>query len=235
MTNLAQLKFFATPKHACSYLEARQATTLFVDPAARIDNPLYSALSSLGFRRSGRHIYRPHCEHCSACIPIRIPVDRFRARRAQRRVWLRNEDLEVRLTAPALTAENYDLYARYIGARHQDGDMYPPSPDQFRSFLLCDWSDTRFVEFRSEGTLLAVAVMDRVQDGLSAIYTFFDPDRNERSLGVQAVLWQIQHAVDLGLPYLYLGYWIKQCQKMSYKSGYRPLEMFLGERWIEAP
>lgn len=113
--------------------------------------------------------------------------------------------------------------------------MYPPSPEQFRSFLLCEWSDTRFVEFRSEGKLLAVAVMDRVQDGLSAIYTFFDPDLKERSLGVQAVLWQIQHALDLGLPHLYLGYWIKQCQKMNYKSSYRPLEMFLGERWIEAP
>lgn len=235
MTNLAQLKFFATPKHACSYLDEREATTLFVDPAARIDNPLYSALSSLGFRRSGRHIYRPHCEQCSACIPIRIPVRRFGARRHQRRVWQRNEDLEVHLCEPALTAENYGLYARYIEARHPGGDMYPPTPEQFRSFLLCEWSDTRFVEFRAEGVLLAVAVMDQVADGLSAIYTFFDPDRNERSLGVQAVLWQIQHAEDLGLPYLYLGYWIKQCQKMNYKSRYRPLEMFVGERWTEVP
>lgn len=113
--------------------------------------------------------------------------------------------------------------------------MYPPSPEQFRSFLLCDWSDTRFVEFRNGDVLLAVAVMDRVHDGLSALYTFFDPDLSERSLGVQAVLWQIQHALDLGLPYLYLGYWIKQCQKMRYKSSYRPLEMFLGERWVEVP
>lgn len=234
MTNLAQLKFFATPKHACSYLEAQQATTLFVDPAARIDNSLYSALSSLGFRRSGRHIYRPHCEQCSACIPIRIPVVRFHARRHQRRVWQRNQDLEVRLCEPELTRENYALYARYISARHQDGDMYPPSPEQFQSFLLCDWSDTRFVEFRAEGKLLAVAVMDQVEDGLSAIYTFFDPEQHARSLGVQAVLWQIQHAETLGLPHLYLGYWIKQCQKMNYKSSYRPLEMFLGDRWVEA-
>lgn len=235
MTDLAQLKFFATPKHACSYLPARQATTLFVDPAARIDNTLYSALSSLGFRRSGRHIYRPHCEHCSACIPIRIPVDRFHPRRSQRRIERRNADLEVRVAEPSLSAENYALYARYIGARHQDGDMYPPSPEQFRSFLLCDWSDTRFVEFRRADTLLAVAVMDRVQDGLSAIYTFFDPDQPQRSLGTQAVLWQIAEAQRLGLPYLYLGYWIKQCQKMEYKSSFRPLEIFFGDRWLEAP
>ncbi|TVS16844.1 MAG: arginyltransferase [Gammaproteobacteria bacterium] len=235
MTDLAQLKFFATPKHACSYLEQREATTLFVDPAAPIDNPLYSALSSMGFRRSGRHIYRPHCESCSACIPIRVPVSRFDARRSQRRVWMRNQDLSVRLTAPELTAENYALYARYINQRHADGDMHPPSPEQFRSFLLCDWSDTRFVEFRDRDRLLAVAVMDQIQDGLSAIYTFFDPEVQSRSLGVHAVLWQIAHAEELRLPFLYLGYWIKQCQKMNYKSSYRPLEMFIGERWIEVP
>ncbi len=235
MTDLAQLKFFATPKHACSYLEQREATTLFVDPAAPIDNPLYSALSSMGFRRSGRHIYRPHCEACSACIPIRVPVSRFDARRSQRRVWMRNQDLSVRLSDPELTAENYALYARYIEQRHADGDMHPPSPEQFRSFLLCDWSDTRFVEFRDRDRLLAVAVMDQVQDGLSAIYTFFDPELHSRSLGVHAVLWQIAHAEELGLPFLYLGYWIKQCQKMNYKSSYRPLEMFIGERWIEVP
>lgn len=235
MSDLAQLKFFATPQHACSYLEDRQATTLFVDPAARIDNPMYSALSSLGFRRSGRHIYRPHCESCSACIPIRLPVARFDLRRSQRRVWQRNRDLEVALAAPELTDENYALYARYIEQRHADGDMHPPSPEQFRSFLLCDWSDTRFVEFRHDGRLLAVAVVDQVQDGLSAIYTFFDPTEGERSLGVHAILWQISYAAELGLPYLYLGYWIKQCQKMSYKSSYRPREMFIGERWIEVP
>ncbi|MDZ7825765.1 MAG: hypothetical protein U5R48_06975 [Gammaproteobacteria bacterium] len=128
MTNLAQLRFFATPPHACSYLEDRRATTLFVDPAAEIDNDLYSSLSALGFRRSGRHVYRPHCEGCNACIPVRIPAAEFVPRRAQRRIRRRNADLEVRITEPRLTEENYALYARYIAARHADGDMYPPSP-----------------------------------------------------------------------------------------------------------
>ena len=231
MTDLAQLKFFATPEHDCSYLEGRQATTLFVDPAARVDNKLYSKLSALGFRRSGRHIYRPHCVACSACIPIRIPVADFAARRRQRRIRQRNADLEVRLRAPEMTDENYALYASYITERHADGDMYPPSPEQFRAFLLCEWSDTCFVEFRAQGRLVAVAVMDRVQDGLSALYTFFDPELSQRALGVYAILWQIDHARELGKPFLYLGYWIKQCQKMSYKTSYRPLEMFVGERW----
>lgn len=232
MTNLAQLRFFATPPHACSYLEDRRATTLFVDPAAEIDNDLYSSLSALGFRRSGRHVYRPHCEGCNACIPVRIPAAEFVPRRAQRRIRRRNADLEVRITEPRLTEENYALYARYIAARHADGDMYPPSPDQFRSFLLCEWSDTLFAEFRADGELIAVAVTDQVSDGLSAIYTFYDPDQGHRSPGVLAILWQIEHARTLGRTHLYLGYWIRQCQKMSYKTDYRPLEMFVGERWI---
>lgn len=232
VTNLAQLKFFATPPHGCSYLEDRKATTLFVDPAADIDNAMYSALSALGFRRSGRHVYRPHCESCSACIPVRLPVEGFAPRRRQRRIWARNADLTVTLTEPGLTDENYALYARYIIRRHSDGDMFPPSPDQFRSFLLCEWSDTRFAEFRLGDELVAVAVTDRVHDGLSAIYTFYDPDLPQRSLGVHGILWQIDHAIETGRPYVYLGYWIKQCQKMSYKTDYRPLEMFVGERWV---
>ena len=232
MTDLAQLRFFATPPHDCSYLDGRKATTLFVDPAAEIDNAMYSALSSLGFRRSGRHVYRPHCADCSACIPVRIPAADFAPRRRQQRIRRRNDDLTVRIADPVLTDENYALYARYIEARHADGDMYPPSPDQFSSFLLCDWSETRFVEFREQGTLVAVAVTYHVHAGPSAIYTFFDPDQPRRSLGVHCILWQLEHARRTGRAYVYLGYWIKQCQKMSYKTDYRPLEMFMGERWV---
>lgn len=232
VTDLAQLKFFATPPHSCSYLDDRKATTLFVDPAAEIDNGMYSALSALGFRRSGRHVYRPHCEGCSACIPVRIPAEEFSRRRSQARVWRRNEDLRVEISPARITDENYELYARYIIRRHRDGDMFPPSPDQFRSFLLCEWSETLFVEFRANDRLVAVAVTDQVSDGLSAIYTFYDPDLPRRSLGVYAILWQLQYARDTGREHLYLGYWIKQCQKMSYKTDYRPLQMFVGERWI---
>jgi len=138
----------------------------------------------------------------------------------------------VRITEPRLTEENYALYARYIEARHADGDMHPPSPEQFRSFLLCEWSDTLFAEFRAEGELIAVAVTDQVSDGLSAIYTFYDPDQGARSPGVFAILWQIEYARIRDRGHLYLGYWIRQCQKMSYKTDYRPLEMFVGGRWI---
>ena len=138
----------------------------------------------------------------------------------------------MQVRGPELTEENYALYARYITERHRDGDMYPPSREQFASFLLCEWSDTAFIEFRRDEQLIAVAVTDRVEDGLSAIYTFYDPDMHHFSPGVYAILWQIEHARQTGRPHLYLGYWIKQCQKMSYKTDYRPLEMFVGERWI---
>ena len=233
MTDLSQLKFFATPPHACSYLEDERATTLFVDPAARIDPPLYSALSQLGFRRSGRHLYRPHCQACNACIPVRVRIEDFTPSRSQRRVERRNAGLTVTSAPPRLSDESYALYARYIEARHADGDMYPPSPDQFASFLFSDWSDTRFLSFRDDGRLVAVAVVDLVADGLSAIYTFYDPDEDARSLGRYAILWQLADARRRGLPHLYLGYWIKQCRKMNYKTDFRPLEMFLGERWVQ--
>ncbi|MBA4502100.1 arginyltransferase [Marinobacterium marinum] len=232
MSNLRTLKFYATPEHDCSYLPDRQARTLFVDPRATIDNHLYSQLSNLGFRRSGSHIYRPHCEDCQACISVRIPAARFRPSKTQHRIENRNTDLIVCPAPCAFTAEYYSLYERYIRKRHADGDMYPPSEEQFVSFLTDGRTDSCFYEFRSpEGTLLAVAVSDRLEQGLSALYTFYDPDEPRRSLGVYAIIWQIRQAQRLQLPYLYLGYWVEECRKMNYKTAYSPLEMLLNHKW----
>lgn len=234
MSNLSTLRFFTTPAHECSYLPGRQATTLFVDPQARITPTLYSELSLMGFRRSGDFLYRPHCNGCNACIPARIPVSRFRPRRRQRRTLRDNSDLVVTRETAQLTPEYYQLYARYIEIRHAGGDMYPPSQEQFRSFLMSSWSDTRFYCFRrQDGELLAVAVTDRLEDGLSAVYTFFDPQLPERSLGNQAVLWQIEECRRLGLPHLYLGYWVRECEKMAYKSDFQPLEILRDDIWRE--
>lgn len=233
MSNLSTLRFFTTPAHNCSYLEDRQATTLFVDPQARITPALYSELSLMGFRRSGDFLYRPHCNGCNACIPARIPVDRFRPRRRHRRTLRDNRDLEVVQEPAGFAGEYYQLYSRYIEQRHVDGDMYPPSEEQFQSFLVSSWSDTRFYSFRRQGELLAVAVTDRLNDGLSAVYTFFQPDLPRRSLGNQAVLWQIEECRRLGLPYLYLGYWVRECEKMAYKSDFHPLEILIDGEWRE--
>lgn len=232
MTDLAQLKFYATQPHSCSYLPEERATTLFLDPQKSIDSTTYSQLSDLGFRRSGDHLYRPHCQSCNACIACRIPVEQFIPTRQQRRISRRNTDLEVREQPPLMTDEIYQLYARYIEARHGDGDMYPPSRDQFSSFLVRDLPFCRFLTFRLEGRLVAVAVTDLLDNGLSAVYTFYDPDLPKRSLGRFAILWQIEETRRRGLHAVYLGYWIKSCRKMNYKTEYRPLEMLANQRWI---
>lgn len=232
MTSLSELKFFATPSHDCSYIEGKKAITLFVDPTAELDCQLYTALAAVGFRRSGPHIYRPYCQACNACIPVRLQVAQFQPRRSQMRTWKRNLDLQVRKASPGFTQEYYDLYARYIRSRHSDGDMYPPEIEQFKSFLVECREETSFYEFRSADKLMAIAVADRLQDGLSAIYTFFDPEESRRSLGVQLVLWMIEETKRLQLSYLFLGYWIKQCQKMNYKLEYRPIELFINSHWI---
>lgn len=234
MSDLSELRFFRTPAHPCSYLEGRQAATLFVDPQTRLDAHVYSQLSRQGFRRSGDYLYRPHCEGCQACIPARVRVADFQPRRRHRRLIDHNHDLRISDEPARYTREIYTLYARYINARHGDGDMYPPSEEQFTGFLTCDWADTHFHCFRCpRGTLLAVAVTDHLDDGLSAVYTFFDPAHTRRGLGVNALLWQIGACQRLGLPYLYLGYWIRQCQKMNYKSQYQPLELFQQGHWRE--
>lgn len=232
MTDLSNLKLFATQPHPCSYLEGEEATTLFIDPSATIDQSLYTQLSELGFRRSGGHLYRPHCEQCQACISCRIPVADFEPNRTQRRCWRRNEDLELRFTDRIDTEEHYQLYADYINTRHRDGDMYPPSRSQYESFLSHEWGLTHYIEFRLDGRLLGVAVCDRLEHGLSAVYTFFDGREQRRSLGVFGILAQIERARTLGLEHVYLGYWIKQCQKMEYKTQYRPLELLVNRRWV---
>jgi arginine-tRNA-protein transferase len=232
---LADMHFFTTPAHDCSYLEGRQAITLFADPHADIDTALYSALSAVGFRRSGAHIYRPHCQACQACIPVRVLVNECRLNRRQRRIWKKNLDLDVCIKQPMLTNEYYDLFERYIRQRHADGDMFPTDREQFQSFLVNGRAEARFVEFRLAGRLLAVAVMDILDSALSAIYTFFDPDQTQRSLGTFAVLWQLEEGRRQTKHWLYLGYWIDECQKMNYKSEYTPQERYIDNRWQRLP
>ena len=230
-SSLRDLKVYTTYPHSCSYLDNREATTLFVDPRQIVDQKLYSNLSLLGFRRSGNHVYRPHCSHCNACIPARIPVADFQPSRSQRRTAARNQDLLVEQTRDISDDAAYDLYHRYIEQRHADGDMYPPDREQYESFLSDAWECTRYYRFHAGGRLIAIAVVDELLDGLSAIYTFFEPGETRRSLGSYAILWQIERAREQRLEYLYLGYWIRDCQKMAYKSDYQPLEIYRDSRW----
>ena len=232
MTNLQTLTFYATPQHNCSYLPNKKASTIFVDPLATITPAIYTELSQLGFRRSGNHYYRPHCQNCQQCIPLRIPVADFKATKSQRRILKKNSHLHWQIKTPSFAEDHYLLYEKYIKERHADGDMYPPSRDQYRSFLTNCHSSTQFIEFSTPDRLCAVAVVDQLEDGLSAIYTFFDPDLDANSLGSYAILWQIDETRRRGQKYLYLGYFVKDCRKMTYKSQFKPFEARVNERWL---
>ncbi|WP_163370976.1 arginyltransferase [Endozoicomonas acroporae] len=231
MSQYKNIKFYATQPHECSYLPEEQATTLFMDPEIPLNKELCSDLADVGFRRSGQHIYRPHCNRCRACIPARIPVDAFQMRRTQRKTWNRNSALRVAKVSADFQDEHYLLYEKYINQCHQDGDMYPATIEQYTSFLVESTEFTAFYEFRLDGQLLAVSVVDHLRSSLSAIYTFYDPDCSQRSLGRYCILWLIDHARKLGLPYLHLGYWIRKCQKMNYKIEYRPVELYVSQEW----
>jgi len=232
MTELQKLNFYATPEHDCSYLPGQKSTTLFADPKIAMNSHLYSQLSELGFRRSGQHYYRPHCEHCQACTPIRIPVVDFNASRSQKRVLKKNTTIESQVMPADFHEDHYLLYEKYILQRHADGDMFPPSREQYRSFLVQGHTGTQFIEFTMNQKLICVAVMDQLVDGLSAIYTFFDPDLPELSLGTYSILWQIHETQRRHLSYLYLGYFVKACRKMSYKNQYHPFEARINDQWL---
>ncbi len=226
------LRLFLSQPHPCSYLEEREATDLFIDPAVPMNSLIYTQLAQQGFRRSGSHIYRPHCAQCNECKPVRLNTEQFQPNRQQRRTWKKNSDLTVIATPTPNRTEHMALYGHYIKSRHQGGGMDEFEGDSPFTFFLGEWSDTLFYEFRNQQQqLLAVAVSDLLQDGLSAVYSYFDPEASQRSLGVMCVLWQIEQARQMQLPHLYLGYWIKDCQKMSYKNQYQPLEWYDGNCW----
>jgi arginyl-tRNA--protein-N-Asp/Glu arginylyltransferase len=233
VTSINDLRIYTTYPHPCSYIPGEEATTLFIDPQAKVDVGLYSQLSEVGFRRSGTHLYRPHCAACKACIPVRIPVDEFSHTTSSRRIMKRNADLEVRVVEDISGDTYFKLYADYICTRHFDGDMYPPTRQQYESFLTREWDSTRYYTFWRQDQLISVCVVDEMNNGLSAVYTFFDPFQDRHSLGNFGILWQIEECRRLGLPALYLGYWVKNCRKMSYKTRFRPLEMFVNGKWVK--
>ena len=228
---ISAVRLFRTSPHPCSYKIDQRAATVFVDPDLVIDQGLNSKLSELGYRRSGAHLYRPDCDFCNACISCRLPVEQFVLTRRFRKIWNSNQDLEVIERNDLICRESYELYEKYINTRHRDGDMYPASLEQFEAFIKTKTVDTRFFLFYQRDQLVAVSVTDILEQGLSAVYTFFDPALKNRSLGYHVILWQVQKARSFQLPYLFLGYWIKNCPKMQYKSSFRPLELLIEGNW----
>lgn len=232
--NVITLPLFLGHEHPCGYLSDQMARMAFVSPTQHLDPAVFSALISQGFRRSGDLVYRPQCPDCQGCIPVRIAATRFRPNRSQRRNQRRNEGLTVIECPPVFSEEHFSLYLRYLDARHPGGDMAESSPEDYMRFVSHAPSDvTRFFEFREAGgELLALSVIDRMVDGFSAVYTFYDPDQPARGLGVFAILWQIEEVKRRKLSWVYLGFWVQASGKMSYKSNYDALEQLSLSGWI---
>jgi arginyl-tRNA--protein-N-Asp/Glu arginylyltransferase len=231
---MTAIALFLTAPHPCSYLDEESAQSVFVDPALPLTPTIYAELLSLGFRRSGDQVYRPYCQACQACIPIRLPVATFSPNRRQKRCWQKNSQTLAVIKPPVFDDAHYQLYLRYQQARHAGGEMADSTPEDYLGFLGNSWGKTLFVEFFIDKQLAGLAVIDQTDNALSAVYTFFDPAFADYSLGTYAVLWQIELARQQQQAFVYLGFWIAECKKMAYKNQYKPMQLFIDNQWLDS-
>jgi len=230
--DIQKLTLGLTPTSPCSYLSTESERLIVVFPNDQLSLPVYQQLMNQGFRRGGNDAYRPHCEDCQACQSIRINVNEFVPSKSQKRIINKGKDLTFKLvTSPSV--DYFDLYSEYITQRHSTGTMFPPQQSALDTFTQCDWLNIYFLESYLDDELISVAICDELEDGLSAVYTFFSPNYEKRSLGRFNILNQIEFCKTLGLKYLYLGYQIDACNAMNYKKQYLPNERYISNQWIK--
>ena len=235
---LHKLQFYVTTPYQCGYLPNRQAQSLIASPQRLIDANVYNGLIAQGFRRSGKFAYRPHCESCQECIAVRVVLNEFAPKRYQKRAFKQHEHLSARLMPVGFHQSHFELYASYQALRHTEpaiNNLTPQTDDaeQYRQFLCQSNIESLMIEFRdANNELKIVSVVDVVQDGVSAVYTFYNALDTKCSYGTFAIMWLIEWTKNLHLPYLYLGYWIKGSQKMAYKQQFSPQEKLTDGEWI---
>ena len=227
------IKLYETVVDDCPYLADRQSASILVDPEHKVDQALFGLLSRSGFRRSGEMLYSPKCPSCSACVSVRIPVKDFTASKGQKRVWRKNLDLRITIEDVKFNQAHFDMYLRYQLARHPESSMCDEDPQKYVSFINSNFSRSKFLCIYLEDELIGISVVDQFDGGVSAVYTFFEPSHSSRSLGTYAILYLIKLCRMKQIPYVYLGYWIEESQKMSYKSKFKPIEGYVDRKWVE--
>lgn len=230
------LTFFHTLPMPCPYLPERQERRLVCDLSTRRGRHAHDTLARAGFRRTQHLAYRPACANCSACVPVRLRTADFRWTRGHRRVLKNNADLVFEVVPNEATREQFELFERYQVGRHGDGEMALMDYTDYAAMVERSPIDTGLIEYRDgRGNLWAAVLIDQQDDGLSAVYSFFEPGAEKRALGRFMILDLVRQALVQGLPYVYLGYWVSGSRKMSYKTSYRPVERLSGNGWIEIP
>jgi len=226
------IKLFETVADQCPYLDDEKSASILVDPDHVVEPKLFSLLSQSGFRRSGNMLYSPQCPSCKSCVSVRIPIANFNISRSQRRVWKKNIDLSVSIENVTFKEEHFQLYLRYQKARHLGSSMCNDDPEKYINFITADYSRSKLLCFYESDKLIGISVLDQFEQGLSAVYTFFEPEQDKRSIGTFAILYLIKLAKMRKVPFVYLGYWVDRSQKMSYKRKFKPLQGYINRSWV---
>ena len=228
-----KIQFYKTTEYNCSYIDKMDSQSLVVTPYKSIDQNIFQDLIEKGFRMSGQYIYKPSCKSCTACIPIRLSVQKFLSSRSQKRIFKKHQHFDVREVSLTFKQEHFDLYSKYQNKRHSSINNDQNKIDDYNDFLIKSNVNSKLVEFWDGDLLKIVSIIDMMSDGISAVYTFFDPDDEKVSYGTYSIIWLINWCKTQQFKYMYLGYLIGECNKMKYKTNFKPYELYIKGYWQE--